>query len=546
MNNLGLKCYDLCCGAGIFSFGFKKAGFAILGGNDIDSYAIKTAKRNMPEGNWENLSISKVAENVESDNKHLIHSADVIVAGLPCQGFSVAGKRDPNNEINLLYKDMLRIIRKVKPSFVIIENVKGLLAKRNETIFFSILEGLKKLGYSVDYRLYDSVNFGVPQYRKRIFIIASKNIPVRFIFENVRFEEEQSTVKIGLRGLNARRENKSKNHTFMKHGKKVILKISKIKEGGPISYRRLNSDYPSLTIISGHNALPIHPYENRAISNREAARLQSVPDSFIFEGSRTGQTLQIANAVPYSTANKIASAVKYSNQLRIASEGDLYRRLFSSTNNAKRQLLQKTFINFYEKEGREYPWRRVKDPYKLLITEILLQRTKSDTVRDIWKVVLNVLNSPNVMLRNKTKMLQKVFKKIGLPYRLKTIKRLNTKIVQNFENKVPLKFEELKSLPGVGIYVASAVRVFAFNVPDFPVDANCFRFISRFFGIKLKGKKSEARQIREFMNKIIFNIEARKFVYGFLDFCSAICSAKNPKCSECVLKKSCKSAQISF
>lgn len=540
MNNKEFYCYDICCGAGVFSLGFKKAGFKIVGGIDIDKHAIRTAKCNMPEGSWEQVSIKDFVESIKKDSRNPVYKANVIIAGLPCQGFSVAGKCEPEDERNKLYKYLLKIVSRVMPEFVVIENVQGLLSKRNKRVFSDILSGLKCVGYNVDYRLYDAVNFGVPQYRKRIFITASLVIPVKYVFENMHYSKKLETVKDALKGLDLNKEIPSKNHTFMKHSRKVINKIKKIKNGGPISYRRLKRDQPSVTIISGHNALPVHPKEHRAISNREAARIQGIPDSFILEGPRTEQTTLVANAVPFPLAYKIAKAIKNSQKLMNLHRGNLYKKLALKTNSSFKIFLRNAFINFYKKEGRTYPWRGIKNPHHILLTEILLQRTKSDMVKEIWKEVIDACKPSNNGFKLNTKILNKTVKKIGLYNRVKTIKILNSNIIKYFKGKIPVNYDELRNLPGVGIYMAAAIRTFAFNIPDFPVDTNCFRFINRFFGIKIYGRKSEARQLREFMNAIILKKEAKQFVYGFLDFCSIICSPRNPKCESCFLNDKCK------
>lgn len=540
MNNKESYCYDVCCGAGVFSLGFRKAGFKIIGGIDIDKYAIETAKHNMPKGYWEEASIRDLDEIIKKDRCNPIYKADVIIAGLPCQGFSVAGKCEPEDERNNLYKYLLRIVGQVMPEFVVVENVQGLLSKRNKRVLSDILNGLTCMGYDVDYRLYNAVNFGVPQYRKRIFIIASLDIPVQYVFENIHFSKKLKTVKDALKGLDSKREIPSKNHTFMKHSRKVINKIEKIKNGGPISYRRLKWDQPSVTIISGHNALPLHPEEQRAISNREAARIQGIPDNFILKGPRTKQTVLLANAVPFPLTYNIAKALKNSRKLLSLCQGNLYKELESKTNRSLRVFLRDAFVNYYENRGRKYPWRQTKNPYIILLTEVLLQRTKSDMVKEVWDEIIGACKPLNNGFKLNVEVLNKTFRKIGLYNKVKTIKRLNLDIIQYFKGKIPTNHDELNNLPGVGIYMAAAVRTFAFNIPDFPVDTNCFRFVDRFFGVKTSGRKSEARQMREFMNTVIPKKEAKQFVYGFLDFCSVICSPRSPKCECCFLDKKCK------
>ena len=534
-----LKCFDICCGAGVFSFGFRGAGFNILGGIDIDKYAMETAKYNISGGAWEHLSIEELVLQVENDHNHFIFAADVILAGLPCQGFSIAGKCNTEDYRNVLYKHLMRIVRRVKPKFVVIENVQGLLSARYRDVLSNILDCFKVLGYDVDYRLYEAENFGVPQYRKRVFIIASLDIPVGYVFENVHFSDIHGTVKKALKGLPRKREIKNLNHTFMSHSKKVIRKISKIRGAGLISYRRLQLDKPSVTVTSGHNALPVHPTEHRAISNREAARLQGIPDTFMFRGPRSEQTVQVANAVPYPMANIIAKAIRNSSKLFESTTGKLYKKLTPKIDSNTKKQFKNGFVNFYKNSGRAYPWRNITDPYKILLTEILLQRTKSDMVKGVWKEIMASTKLSKSGSQVDPARIKRYIKKLGIFNRADTIKNLNNALLRYFGKKVPKNFDELMNLPGVGIYIAAAVRTFAFNIPDFPVDSNSFRFTSRFFGIKIFGRKSEARQIREFMNTIINQKRPKVFVYGFLDFCAVVCTPRKPKCDSCFLNKKC-------
>jgi DNA (cytosine-5)-methyltransferase 1 len=534
-----LLVYDICCGAGVFSQGFREAGFKVIGGIDIDKNAIETAIINDGDGQWEQLSIQALEKHLKNNEDHVIRKANIILAGLPCQGFSVAGYRDPSDERNSLYKHLLSITAIVQPKYVVIENVRGILADRNAKVFSKIIKGLEIQGFKVDYRLYDAANLGTPQHRYRVFILASRDNDPILVFNRIQFVENHQTVRQALSGLPRTKEIKYFSHTFMDHGSKVERKISKIQDAKVISYRRLRLDTPSLTITSGHNALPVHPTENRAISNREAARLQGIPDTFILTGSRTSQTVQVANAVPFPMANSFAKAMKRSSAIKESTQGKLYSSLEDKITTRIKKNMSKGFVAYFKKNKRTYPWRRITDPYKILISEILLQRTKSETVNKYWTLMISKIQP----LRNGTdfrkSVVQKYFKKLGIFNRVETIKKLNKALKQYFSNSLPENYDELIQLPGVGIYMASAVRTFAFNIPDFPVDANAFRFIGRFFGLKITGKKSEAGQIREFMNTVINQKKPKEFVYGFLDFCAQVCKPGKPDCKNCFLRSSC-------
>jgi len=535
-----LSCYDICCGAGFFSYGFKRAGFNILGGIDSDKYAVETVKNNIPKANWEHMFIQQLASKTAINKSLPIFLADVIISGLPCQGFSAAGKCEPRDYRNKLYTYLIDIVRNVNPEYVIIENVSGILAKRNNTHFSRILNSFNSLGYKVDYRVYNAVNFKIAQNRKRIFIVASKKIPVKYIFESVKLSGYYNTVGKVLMGLPRKKQIPEINHTFMRHSKKVIKKIEGITQSNIISYRRLKNNLPAVTILSGHNALPLHPIEHRAISNREAARIQGIPDEYIFSGPRTEQTVQVANAVPLNMAIEISKAIIKAPKLKESNLGKLFKLLLTKAKKEDICYFRRMFIKYYNDNGRKYLWRKTQDPYKIMITEILLQRTKSDMVAKVWRKVMNSIKKNKNGFHITSKTLKKVLAKLGIFNRLDTIKNINKYINKITDKKIPINYDELINIPGIGIYIASAIRVFAFNIPDFPVDSNCYRFIRRFYGVKINNTKQEGRQIREFMNIVVSRKIPKKMVYGFLDFCASICIPKNPKCKICFLRNKCK------
>lgn len=538
MNKNPLTCFDICCGAGIFSLGFRNAGFSILGGIDIDNKAIKTVKDNLGRAHWESKSLHELSKEIELNKKHPVFKANLVIAGLPCQGFSVAGRSDPDDERNFLYKELIKVLKLAKPEFILIENVRGILSEANRPVFKKIKAELKKLGYDVSFRLYNASNFGSPQSRKRVFIIGSLTVPAEFIFELTQLSETKKTVKEALRGLSSTKEKKSINHVFMEHSPRVIKKIQNISNGGPISYRRLKNDRPSLTIVAGHSALPVHPTQHRTISNREAARLQGIPDNFIFTGSHAGQATQIANAVPVDLSQSIAKSILKSKKSYNNLHSSLYSKLEKKTSTVIIDKLTNTFTTYSKKNAIDYPWRHLSNPYKILITEILLQRTRRETISKKWKEITTSYSKVNPKFTDKSKF-KNLLKELGIFNKSTTIDKLNKKLTIFFENHVPQNFEELISLPGVGTYIASAVRTFAFEKADFPVDTNAFRFVERFYGFKIKRSKDEALKIRAFFNTFMPKKKNKKFVYGFLDFMGSTCTPTSPHCNNCPFTHNC-------
>lgn len=315
MKNDKIKVFDLCCGAGGFSFGFKLGGATILGGIDKSEYPIQTAKFNHPEGHWKTQTMEELLIELKKDKnkKNIIFKANTLICGLPCQGFSTAGKRKANDDRNFLYKFLLKITRIVNPEYIIFENVVGLLHKNNKKILDSIIRDFKKLDYMTEKEVLNALDFNVPQHRKRLILIVSKTIEPKHIFSSLKKSNKKLTVYTALKGLPRHKEITEINHTFMRHSQRVIDKINNMNGNIHLSYRCLSWKEPSPTIIVGHNALPVHPDVPRAISVREAARLQGFPDSYILKGSRTSQSEQVANAVPPPLAKAIMQAI---NQVR--------------------------------------------------------------------------------------------------------------------------------------------------------------------------------------------------------------------------------------
>lgn len=169
---------DLFAGAGGMSLGFSMQGYKLLGAIEIEKNFFETYKMNHTELSEEHLITGDICleENKLKLVNGLIKKPDVIVGGPPCQGFSTAGWRNPNDKRNQLFKEFVDIVDKVKPDFFVMENVPGILTMRKGDAFKEIIESFEEIGYFVNEPIkLNAEEFGVPQKRKRIFIIGSKN-----------------------------------------------------------------------------------------------------------------------------------------------------------------------------------------------------------------------------------------------------------------------------------------------------------------------------------------------------------------------------------
>lgn len=331
---------DLFCGIGGFSYGFEMTGkFKTVLGVDLWDTALDTFKRNHPK----TTTLNKKIEELDSDYWRKYESQiDVIIAGPPCQGFSMAGKRDVLDERNNLFKQVVRVASIIKPKIVVIENVVGLLSMRNEfekSIKDEILRDFEQLGYKIDYQVLNAAEFGVPQARKRVIFIASNKSQVKFPHPTHRFDqfvtvgdalgnitndeyylEPQTDYQRIMSG-----EKRAYNHEIIKHSSLVTERMSTVPIGGnwmnipkglgqgggvhSNNYKRLDPNKPSITIKHVSKSMIIHPYYDRTPTVREVARLQSFNDNFVLLGSKYDQHQQLANAVPPLLGRGIAHVV---------------------------------------------------------------------------------------------------------------------------------------------------------------------------------------------------------------------------------------------
>lgn len=350
--NNDLSVIDLFSGAGGLSRGFMDAGFNVRLGIDFDDAALKTFKANHGDADIMKLDLFN-HDNLKFITEYLKErkiSIDVLVGGPPCQGYSLAGPRDENDERNTLYEAMVKLAKITKPKVVVLENVPGLLKLFEGKGADRIMSDFSALGYNMKNKILYAPEFGVPQIRKRVFFIGvlpeygNFEYPVPFLEKEnfITCEDAICDLPSLESGLGNEvcpytseaiteyqkfMRNDSKdlhNHVGTQHEKKTIDLISMVPEGKnfrslPAPYNtmfkynealtRYHSKRPSLTINTGHRS-HFHYKWNRIPTVRESARLQSFSDDFIFYGNKSQQYKQVGNAVPPLLGKAVALEIK--------------------------------------------------------------------------------------------------------------------------------------------------------------------------------------------------------------------------------------------
>ncbi len=354
---------DLFCGAGGLSEGFRQAGYRVLVGQDFDDIAGTTFSATHQGSKFLGGPIQKI------NSRDLLNAAglsrgelDILVGGPPCQGYSIYNhQRGINDPRAGLFKEYLRIVDGILPRWLVMENVTGLLSLNGGAIVSEIVEGMRELGYSVEMKVLKAEQYGVPQERRRVFFVANRigkhfkfpkpthgpnlkqfvtvwdaisDLPLLKNGESFSALPYTIVAQNDYQKLLRRKSPIIYNHSAPRLGPLNEMRMKHIPPGGswrdipfnllPNGMRKAKrSDHTKrygrphkselactiLTKCDVHWGAYIHPEQDRAFTVREAARLQSFPDNFVFQGSRTDQYVQVGNAVPPILGKKIAACI---------------------------------------------------------------------------------------------------------------------------------------------------------------------------------------------------------------------------------------------
>ena len=341
---------DLFSGAGGMSLGAIMAGIQIRVAVEIDVNAAATFKANHPETTVLNQPIQELLSLKLKKKKG---DRLVVLGGPPCQGFSTSNQKTRNaaNPTNWLFEHYLRVVGVLMPDWVVFENVTGISTTLGGQFLDSVANGFRKLGYSVESLTLNAQNYGVPQRRSRLFVVASLHgerlqlppvhagvVTVRDAIADLPSLENGASESVlpyakpaTSRYARSLRNGakRSSNNLVTRNAEHIVARFGHVPQGGNWSdipsehmttykdasrchtgiYHRLAYDEPSVVIGNFRKNMLIHPTEDRGLSVREAARLQSFPDSFELFGSIGFQQQQVGNAVPPRLAKAVFQSI---------------------------------------------------------------------------------------------------------------------------------------------------------------------------------------------------------------------------------------------
>ncbi len=370
----GMNIVDLFAGCGGMSLGFRMAGYTSVVASEIDLWAGDTYQHNHPHARLIRGDIREVHDWKSQLPNDFTEAIDGIVGGPPCQGFSLSGSRDPHDPRNSLFMDFVKCVKHFQPKFFVMENVPGLLSMKTaqgKAVIQIIISEFSTAGYKASFSVLNAAHFGVPQLRERVFLIGVKQEypynkamifprptvnPEEFVTvdmavsdlppieagEGAEYQEYATAAQNVYQRWARQGSDGVYNHVAMRHTKRLIERFKVIQHGQSVAdvphehsalkrgdpsvksgkvysqnNMRVFGDAPSPTVAASFQSNFIHPHLHRNFTAREAARLQSFPDTYVFKGKRTtmswekhlSQYQQIGNAVPPLLAKAIAKNI---------------------------------------------------------------------------------------------------------------------------------------------------------------------------------------------------------------------------------------------
>lgn len=200
---------------------------------------------------------------------------------------------------------------------------------------------------------------------------------------------------------------------------------------------------------------------------------------------------------------------------------------------------RRRIINWFKKNGRVYPWRQTNDPFRILIAEMMLRRTKADQVTSVYKQFFKKYPDVNSLAQAKLNDLKKILYPLGLKWRIPAFRIMARHLRKKYKSRIPCNRQELTSLPGVGEYVAGALLSIAYRKKEWLVDSNIVRIFKRYFGIQTSKEGRRDKHVIEMARIYASGKDPAKATMGILDITALVCKPRKPDCQNCILTPCC-------
>ena len=571
---------DLFSGAGGLSLGLEQAGFSVVVAADYWKDALDTHRANVASLTWQG-DLSTPESFLDSLSGWGIREVDLVAGGPPCQPFSNAGipkiaslvragNRRPRDPRRDLWRSFFQVIDSLAPKAVLFENVPDLARSQEGAVLVQLLRELEGRNYETWVQVLSASQVGVPQYRKRLIVVAIRGcgqfewpdaskdqptlrdaigdlppVPPGQMEDTINYQELTPSpfareMRSGLAGAESQklwdhvtrfvRPDDADAFAVMEEGDKYLDIPDHLRRYRDDIFRdkyfRLRWDSPSRS-ITAHLAKDgywyIHPDQDRTLSVREAARIQTFPDGFRFAGSMTSGFAQIGNAVPPTMAKALGSAIRKSLDAPVPKG----MRKFGGDNSRFRASL----VRWFRKNGRRFSWRDLRDPWAIFLAECCLHRTQADQVAAVFDRLVELAPTAQTLIENEDRF-RVAAASLGLNWRIDLLVEAAEILVRDHGGVPPEDWTTLRSLPGVGDYAASAVMCFSYGHRAVLLDTNTIRISRRLTGKPDMAKWESRLELYRRSGKAGPDAE---WNYSLLDLGGSVCTARRPNCGSCPL-----------
>jgi DNA (cytosine-5)-methyltransferase 1 len=568
---------DLFAGAGGLSLGLREAGFSVIAAADHDEHATETHAANIPGMAW-TMDLSDPTTLIERLKQRGVRNVDLVAGGPPCQPFSRAGAsklrslekggiRESDHARIHLWQTFLGVVDALQPGAVLLENVPDMVRWADGKILVELMTALRERGLHPDARVLNAWEYGVPQHRARLFVVATKgreliwprrrafvtladaisDLPViqpaqrkqELAYSGPPWTEFQKRARRGMAvahsgivwdhcSRDVRADDAEAFALLPQGGTYIDLPARLRRYRSDIfddKYKRLSWDDVSRTItahIAKDGYWYIHPDQDRTLSIREAARIQTFPDHFRFAGHPTVQLRQIGNAVPPALARAVGQRVIAALQTRHVRRANASSRL----------------SKWIPPADAVDPWLAAEDPWLVLAGELTLRRASPDAIAGGWTALMRSGRTPRRTVASRRRLDEALAASGITPAKRALLGAVAESVVLDYGGSVPVSEAMLRELPGVGESVAAAVRTFGFNRRAVLLDAATKRLVARVSGrncssawtarlelYRLAAGEGPDRQ---------FNIKIRALTHS-------VCLLDQPACGACPVAGDCRS-----